>query len=86
MSAPKIDGQVFADYEFAEYPKVIYAGGDLTGESRTVADAAEEAAAREDGFSDGANEPHVEAEAGDETTAAVESNDTLTGGEGSDAL
>lgn len=37
-------------YEYREYPKSLYMGGDRSGAHRVVNDAAEEAAARNDGF------------------------------------
>jgi hypothetical protein len=47
---PKIDGQDFPPYTYQEFPKTLYAGGAIDGETRVVESAPEEAEAVAEGF------------------------------------
>ena len=47
---PEIEGLTFAEPTFVEFPKVLYAGGDVGDETLTVANADEEAEALDHGF------------------------------------
>lgn len=72
MSAPKIDGQNFPEYAHQEYPKVVYAGGVLGAESRTVDGPAAEEAAAEEGFTALVAPPAPEVEDDADTDGAAD--------------
>jgi hypothetical protein len=78
---PNVQGQNFPEHEHREFPKMLFAGGDKTAEARTVGNAEEEAAARDEGFADATTQD----EGGDPTTGAAEGDDTISGGADDDA-
>jgi hypothetical protein len=57
---PEIEGLTFAEPTFVEFPKVLYAGVDVGGETLTVSNADEEAEALEHGFAPAAAVPAEE--------------------------
>lgn len=50
MSAPVIEGQKFPEYEFTEYPKVVYLSGEVGSMNEAVHSEEEEAEAAKRGF------------------------------------